>query len=83
MNKRCLYGNLFRDPDASAPAEYPPEQPDADSLDDDGAAYGAEEAELEAALVKELAEVEREVNAFEEDQEMGGVENTTGVHSGE
>jgi histone chaperone ASF1 len=36
-------------------------------LDDDGAAYGAEEAELEAALVKELEEVEHQGG---EDQEM-------------
>ena len=54
-----------------------------DSLDDDGTAYGAEEAELEAALVQELAEVEREVNALDEDQEMGGVENIAGPRNGE
>lgn len=47
-----------RDTEASAPAEYPPEQPEADTLDDDGAAYGAEEAEMQAALEKELAETE-------------------------
>ncbi|EXJ80237.1 histone chaperone ASF1 [Capronia coronata CBS 617.96] len=46
------------DSEESAPAEYPPEQPEADTLDDDGTAYGAEEAELQAALEKELEEVE-------------------------
>ena len=37
---------------------YPPDQPEADTLDDDGAAYGAEEAEMQAALEKELEETE-------------------------
>ncbi|EEH20046.1 histone chaperone asf1 [Paracoccidioides brasiliensis Pb03] len=46
------------DSEDSAPAEYPPDQPEADALDDDGTAYGAEEAELENALLKELQEVE-------------------------
>lgn len=35
------------DSDESAPAEYPPEQPDVDAAEDDGATYGAEEEELE------------------------------------
>ncbi|KAL2428964.1 Histone chaperone asf1 [Exophiala dermatitidis] len=47
------------DSEESAPAEYPPEQPEADTLDDDGTAYGAEEAEMQAALEKELEEVEK------------------------
>ena len=47
-----------RDSEDSAPAEYPPEQPEADVLDDDGAAYGAEEAELQAALERDLEETE-------------------------
>ena len=47
-----------RDSEDSAPAEYPPEQPEADVLDDDGAAYGAEEAELQAALERELEDTE-------------------------
>ncbi|OCT54815.1 Histone chaperone asf1 [Cladophialophora carrionii] len=46
------------DSEESAPAEYPPDQPEADTLDDDGAAYGAEEAEMQAALEKELEETE-------------------------
>ncbi|PGH18893.1 histone chaperone ASF1 [Polytolypa hystricis UAMH7299] len=59
------------DSDDSAPAEFPPEQPEADGLDDDGAAYGAEEAEMQAALEEELAKVEQEAPG--DDQEMGGV----------
>lgn len=50
-----------RDSDDSAPAEYPPEQPDVDTVDDDdGVAYGAEEADLEAALEKELQELDKD-----------------------
>lgn len=49
----------YRDSEESAPAEYPPEQPEADTLDDDGTAYGAEEAEMQEALEKELEEVEK------------------------
>ncbi|EEQ32737.1 Histone chaperone asf1 [Microsporum canis] len=48
------------DSEDSAPAEYPPDQPDVDALDDDGATYGAEEVELQAALEKELEELDRE-----------------------
>ncbi|KAJ9293053.1 hypothetical protein DTO271G3_8188 [Paecilomyces variotii] len=69
------------DSEESAPAEYPPEQPDADNLEDDGANYGAEEAELEAALVRELEEAERgegEEREGGEDQEMEGAEETAG-----
>jgi histone chaperone ASF1 len=47
-----------RDSEESAPAEYPPDQPEADTLDDDGTAYGAEEAELQAALEQELVDSE-------------------------
>ncbi|KKZ62492.1 histone chaperone ASF1 [[Emmonsia] crescens] len=63
------------DSEDSAPAEYPPDQPEADVLDDDGTGYGAEEAELEAALLKELQEVEKIQTADTpgEDQEMGDV----------
>ncbi|KAB8071605.1 histone chaperone asf1 [Aspergillus leporis] len=62
------------DSEESAPAEYPPDQPEADILDDDSAAYGAEETELEAALVRELADAERDVKT--EDHEMEGAEPT-------
>ncbi|KAL9106941.1 MAG: hypothetical protein Q9227_008064 [Pyrenula ochraceoflavens] len=51
------------DSEDSAPAEYPPDQPEADALDDDSANYGAEEAEMQAALEKELAETEAAVPA--------------------
>ncbi|KAK2809874.1 Histone chaperone asf1 [Emmonsiellopsis sp. PD_5] len=69
------------DSEDSAPAEYPPDQPEADVLDDDGAAYGAEEVELEAALIKELEEAEQKGGEPAEDQEMGGVEPALPVES--
>lgn len=68
------------DSEDSAPAEYPPEQPEADTLDDDGAAYGAEEAELQAALERELEDTEAKLanvkaeTATDGDSEMGGTE---------
>jgi histone chaperone ASF1 len=68
-----------RDTEESAPAEYPPEQPEADTLDDDGTAYGAEEAEMQAALEKELAETEAAAAANPttngEDHEMVGTDD--------
>ena len=67
----------YRDSEESAPAEYPPEQPEADTLDDDGTAYGAEEAELQAALEKELADTEAaatKTSTNGEDHEMAGAE---------
>jgi histone chaperone ASF1 len=68
-----------RDTEESAPAEYPPEQPEADTLDDDGTAYGAEEAEMQAALEKELAETEAAAAANQatngEDHEMAGTDD--------
>ncbi|CEL08029.1 Putative Histone chaperone asf1 [Aspergillus calidoustus] len=63
------------DSEESAPAEYPPEQPEADVLEDDSNAYGAEEVELENALVRELEEAEKEEPAKGEDQEMEGTDN--------
>ncbi|KAJ0424197.1 histone chaperone [Aspergillus carlsbadensis] len=63
------------DSEESAPAEYPPEQPEADVLEDDSNAYGAEEVELENALVRELEEVEKEEPAKGEDHEMEGTDN--------
>ncbi|KKY15037.1 putative histone chaperone asf1 [Phaeomoniella chlamydospora] len=70
------------DSEDSAPAEYPPDQPEADTLDDDGTGYGAEEAEMQAALERELAETEKRVAEDEQkktatnggDAEMGGTE---------
>ncbi|EXJ75662.1 histone chaperone ASF1 [Cladophialophora psammophila CBS 110553] len=61
------------DSEESAPAEYPPDQPEADTLDDDGTAYGAEEAEMQAALEKELEETEAKMareDSTNGDQEM-------------
>ncbi|RVX69462.1 hypothetical protein B0A52_06526 [Exophiala mesophila] len=46
------------DSEESAPAEYPPDQPEADNLDDDETNYGAEEADMQAALERELEETE-------------------------
>ncbi|KAI5309680.1 Histone chaperone asf1 [Ascosphaera atra] len=61
------------DSDASAPAEFPPEQPEADIYEDENT-YGAEEAEMQAALERELAENEGRNNEDnEEDQDMGGM----------
>ncbi|THW72851.1 histone deposition protein Asf1 [Aureobasidium pullulans] len=45
------------DSEASAPAEFPPEQPDADNQDDDEAAYGAEELEEDEVEVEGEPEV--------------------------
>ncbi|KAJ6115883.1 Histone deposition protein Asf1 [Penicillium sp. IBT 18751x] len=65
------------DSEESAPAEYPPDQPEADNLDDDSNAYGAEERELEAALVRELEEANKgEIEG--DDHDMEGGEATAG-----
>jgi histone chaperone ASF1 len=45
------------DSEASAPAEFPPEQPDADNQEDDEAAYGAEELEEDEVEVEGEPEV--------------------------
>lgn len=66
---------FYRDSDESAPAEYPPEQPEADTLDDDGQNYGAEETEMQAALEKELAEEEAKNKTQEDgDKAMAGTD---------
>lgn len=52
-----------RDSDDSAPAEFPPEQPEADNLEDDAEKYGAEEVELEEALLKEDAALKAQEEA--------------------
>ncbi|OJD13845.1 histone chaperone asf1 [Emergomyces pasteurianus Ep9510] len=73
------------DSEDSAPAEYPPDQPEADVLDDDGTGYGAEEAELEAALLKELQEAEKIPTGSTpgEDQEMGDAGEPAAPHKDE
>ncbi|KAL8955290.1 MAG: hypothetical protein Q9183_006705 [Haloplaca sp. 2 TL-2023] len=65
------------DSEDSAPAEFPPEQPEADTVEDDGTAYGAEEEELEAAEAAEVETAEG-AKANGEDEEMGGAEDTSG-----
>lgn len=72
----CL---TYRDSEDSAPAEYPPDQPEADALDDDEQAYGAEEAELQAALERELEDAEittTKPRKAGEDHEMGDTDET-------
>ncbi|KAK2738951.1 Histone chaperone asf1 [Myotisia sp. PD_48] len=65
------------DTEESAPAEYPPDQPEADAQDDDGTAYGVEETELQIALENELAEFEKEDLTTGDTMEgMEGVEGT-------
>jgi histone chaperone ASF1 len=63
-----------RDSDASAPAEFPPDQPEAD-LTADGDQYGAEEAEEEEEEeLAEGAEAAADPGAMVDDAEMGGAE---------
>ena len=71
------YTHLCRDTEDSAPAEFPPEQPEADLVNDDGANYGAEEVELEEGLKAELAA--EEAKATNEDEEMAGAEEIAGA----
>lgn len=61
----------YRDTEDSAPAEFPPEQPEADLVEDDGTAYGAEEEELEE-------ELKEETKVDGEDEEMAGADDTAG-----
>ncbi|EHK99728.1 ASF1-like protein [Glarea lozoyensis ATCC 20868] len=62
------------DSDASAPPEFPPEQPEAD-LTADGDQYGAEEAEEEEEEeLAEGAEVAADPDAMVDDSEMAGAE---------
>ena len=61
------------DSEESAPAEFPPEQPEADTAEDDGAQYGAEEEEEEEGVE---AEVEGAKVEEGEDAEMAGVEES-------
>jgi histone chaperone ASF1 len=69
--------NFHRDSEASAPAEFPPEQPEADLVEADGEEYGAEEADEEEEELAEGAEGATEANgdAMVEDQEMAGAES--------
>lgn len=65
------------DSEESAPAEYPPEQPEADQAEDDGATYGADEEEADGEVeVEAEVEVKDEAaaEAKTEDVDMEGVE---------
>lgn len=64
----------YRDTEESAPAEFPPEQPEADIVEDDGTNYGAEEVELEEGLKAELAAEEAKAKTEGEDEEMAGAD---------
>lgn len=69
---------IHRDSEASAPAEFPPEQPEAD-LVADGDQYGAEEAEEEAAEEAEALGTSKE----SDDAAMAGVEGEAAEHDNE
>lgn len=66
--------NIKWDSEESAPAEFPPEQPDVDAQEDDGATYGAEEEEEEEEEAAELAEAEATAQTKSEDADMEGVD---------
>ena len=59
------------DTEESAPAEFPPEQPDVDAAEDDGLQYGAEEEEEEEV---EVEQTEGAAKVETEDAEMEGAE---------
>jgi histone chaperone ASF1 len=74
---------LYRDSDASAPAEFPPDQPEAD-LTADGEEYGAEEAEEEEEELAEGAEgAAVDPDAMVQDSEMAGVDGQHALAAGE
>ena len=71
---RVISNTIHRDSEASAPAEFPPEQPEAD-LVADGDQYGAEEAEDEEEEVVEGGEAAvADPDAMVDDSEMAGAE---------
>jgi len=72
LKNETLLTYRCRDSDASAPAEFPPDQPEAD-LTADGEEYGAEEAE-EEELVEEGEAATADPDAMVEDSEMAGAE---------
>jgi histone chaperone ASF1 len=68
-----IMSNSYRDSEESAPAEFPPEQPEADLANDDEEAYAAEE------LAEEQAVIADEENKMEtDDVDMAGAEGTKG-----
>nr|POF15045.1 histone chaperone asf1 [Quercus suber] len=69
--------NIKWDSDETAPAEFPPEQPDVDAQEEDGVLYGAEEEdEEEEEELPELVEGDEAAKAkvVGEDADMEGVE---------
>jgi histone chaperone ASF1 len=74
---------LHRDSEASAPAEFPPEQPEAD-LTADGEEYGADEVEEEEEEeLVEGAEGVVDPDAMVDDSEMAGTEVDPAVAAAE
>lgn len=70
---------MLRDSEATAPPEFPPEQPEADALPDDEATYGAEDADEDEPEGAEAGPS----TAEGEDVEMDGVEEATGAKAEE
>ncbi|CAK4033570.1 related to Histone chaperone ASF1 [Lecanosticta acicola] len=66
------------DSEESAPSEFPPEQPDVDAQEDDGAQYGADELEEEESLIAAAEGENATVKNEGEDADMEGVENAEG-----
>ncbi|KAI9845057.1 MAG: Histone chaperone asf1 [Thelocarpon superellum] len=74
--------NIKWDSEESAPAEFPPEQPEADLVEDDGTAYGAEEEDEEEEVLEEVeAEAAEGDKAVGEDAVMAGADDTAGPSS--
>lgn len=71
-----------RDSEASAPAEYPPEQPEAD-LNPDGDQYGADEAEEEEEEAVEGEAAAADPDAMEQDSEIAGPDGEAAEESDE
>ncbi|QIX00510.1 hypothetical protein AMS68_006027 [Peltaster fructicola] len=63
------------DSEESAPALFPPDQPDVDAAEDDGANYGAEEEEEEEEEAEATEGDAVKAGADGEDAEMAGVED--------
>ena len=71
-----------RDNDATAPAEFPPEQPEADLAPDDED-YGADEAEDDGEEAAGVAPPNGESSAAGEDAAMIGITAENGEHARE
>ena len=67
------------DSEESAPAEFPPEQPDVDAQEDDGATYGAEEEEETEEAEVTNGETTAKAAEVDGDADMEGVEAKTEV----